>query len=89
MGQEKYGLQLKKDDTSIGFKSAGLYQTEDGRYFINIALPDNTDGVDAYNVVTMKGDKTYLPKLGISGVCINEKIVVDVDAEIAVAEAAK
>lgn len=86
-GIEQYTLQLKKDDTSVGFKSAGLYQTEDGRYFINIVLPDNADGIDAYNVVTMKGDKKYLPQIGISGVCINTNIVLDVDAEIA--EAAK
>lgn len=88
-GIEQYTLQLKKDDTSVGFKSAGLYQTEDGRYFINIVLPDNADGIDAYNVVTMKGDKKYLPQIGISGVCINANIVLDVDAEIAEAEAAK
>lgn len=83
MGQEKYTLQLKDAaGNNVGFKGVGMYKADDGRYFINVVPNDGADTA-GWSVVTMKGDKAYLPKLGISGVALNGTVIVDVDAEAA------
>lgn len=83
MGQEKYTLQLKDAaGNNVGFKGVGMYKADDGRYFINVVPNDGADTA-GWSVITMKGDKAYLPKLGISGVALNGTVIVDVDAEAA------
>lgn len=83
MGQEKYTLQLRDAaGNNVGFKGVGMYKADDGRYFINVVPNDGADTA-GWSVITMKGDKAYLPKLGISGVALNGTVIVDVDAEAA------
>lgn len=83
MGQEKYTLQLKDAaGNNVGFKGVGMYKADDGRYFINVVPNDGADTA-GWSVITMKGDKAYLPKLGISGVALDGTVIVDVDAEAA------
>lgn len=83
MGQEKYTLQLKDAaGNNVGFQGVGMYKADDGRYFINV-VPNAGADTTGWSVVTMKGDKTYLPKLGISGVALDGTVIVDVDAEAA------
>lgn len=85
MGQMAYTLQLRDaSGTDAAYKGADIWKGADGRYFINVVTADGTD-TTGYSVVTMKGNKNYLPKLGISGVAINGTVIVDVDAEAAAA----
>lgn len=85
MGQMAYALQLRDaSGTDAAYKGADIWKAADGRYFINVVTADGTD-TTGYSVVTMKGNKNYLPKLGISGVAINGTVIVDVDAEAAAA----
>lgn len=85
MGQMAYTLQLRDaSGTDAAYKGADIWKAADGRYFINVVTADGTD-TTGYSVVTMKGNKNYLPKLGISGVAINGTVIVDVDAEAAAA----
>lgn len=80
-----YTLQLRDaSGTDAAYKGADIWKAADGRYFINVVTADGTD-TTGYSVVTMKGNKNYLPKLGISGVAINGTVIVDVDAEAAAA----
>lgn len=86
-GQDAYMAQLMDaDGNAVGFKGAGMYRAEDGRLFINIVTADGVD-TTGYTVCTWKGAESYLPKLGISGVCLNNTVMVDADAIVA-AEAA-
>lgn len=87
MGQDAYMAQLMDAaGNAVGFKGAGMYRAEDGRLFINIVTADGVD-TTGYTVCTWKGAASYLPKLGISGVCLNNTVMVDADAIVA-AEAA-
>lgn len=86
-GNDAYMAQLMDAaGNAVGFKGAGMYRAEDGRLFINIVTADGVD-TTGYTVCTWKGAASYLPKLGISGVCLNNTVMVDADAIIA-AEAA-
>ena len=86
-GQDAYMAQLMDAaGNAVGFKGAGMYRAEDGRLFINIVTADGVD-TTGYTVCTWKGAESYLPKLGISGVCLNNTVMVDADAIVA-AEAA-
>lgn len=86
-GQDAYMAQLMDaDGNAVSFKGAGMYRAEDGRLFINIVTADGVD-TTGYTVCTWKGAESYLPKLGISGVCLNNTVMVDADAIVA-AEAA-
>lgn len=82
-GNEVYTLQLMYGESAVSYKGAGMMQAEDGRWFINVV---STDESLNYTVATNKGDKAYLPKLGISGVAVDGKVVIDVDAELAAAK---
>ena len=86
-GNDAYMAQLMDAaGNAVSFKGAGMYRTEDGRLFINIVTADGVD-TTGYTVCTWKGAASYLPKLGISGVCLNNTVMVDADAIVA-AEAA-
>ena len=82
-GQDAYMAQLMDAaGNAVGFKGAGMYRAEDGRLFINIVTADGVD-TTGYTVCTWKGAESYLPKLGISGVCLNNTVMVDADAIVA------
>ena len=87
-GAEAYMAQLKDaNGNPVAFKGAGLYKdAETEKYYLNIITDDSVD-TTGYTVSTWKGAASYLPKLGISGVMLNETLVVDAEA-IAAAEAA-
>ena len=79
-GQDAYMAQLMDaSGNAVSFKGAGMYRTEDGRLFINIITADGVD-TTGYTLCTWKGTASYLPKLGISGVCLNNTVMVDADA---------
>ena len=79
-GQDAYTAQLMDaSGNAVSFKGAGMYRTEDGRLFINIITADGVD-TTGYTLCTWKGTASYLPKLGISGVCLNNTVMVDADA---------
>ena len=86
-GQDAYMAQLMDAaGNAVSFKGAGMYRAGDGRLFINIVTADGVD-TTGYTVCTWKAAESYLPKLGISGVCLNNTVMVDADAIVA-AEAA-
>lgn len=83
-GIEQYTAQLKDaDGNAVGYTSCNLYLDDlTGKWYLDII----TNTADC-TVGTYKGSVTYLPKLGISGVMVNDVIMVD--AEAAAAAAAK
>ncbi|MBD5504893.1 MAG: hypothetical protein HDR09_14465 [Lachnospiraceae bacterium] len=82
-GIKQYTLQLKDGDgNAVSYKNAGIIQSEDGKYYINIVTSGGVD-TTGWTAVTLKGTSTYLPKLGVSGVCINGTVVVEADTAAA------
>ncbi|MBD5504892.1 MAG: hypothetical protein HDR09_14460 [Lachnospiraceae bacterium] len=85
-GIKQYTLQLKdKDGSAVSYKSAGIIQSEDGKYYINIVTAGGVD-TTGWTVATVKGTSAYLPRLGVSGVCINGTVAVDAESAAAAAE---
>lgn len=84
MGTEQYTLQLKDaDGKAASYKGAGMLQKEDGKWYINIVTSGGID-TTGWTAATVKGTSAYLPGLGVSGVCINDAVVVDAEAVAAV-----
>lgn len=82
-GIKQYTLQLKdKDGGAVSYKSSGIIQFEDGKYYINIVTSGGVD-TTGWTAATVKGTSAYLPKLGVSGVCINGTAVVEADTAAA------
>ena len=82
-GIKQYTLQLKDGDgNAVYYKNAGIIQSEDGKYYINIVTSGGVD-TTGWTAVTLKGTATYLSKLGVSGVCINGTVVVEADTAAA------
>lgn len=80
MGIERYTLQVKDaDGNAVSYKGAGMLQTEDGKWYINIVTSGGID-TTGWTAATVKGTSAYLPGLGVSGVCINDAVVVDAEA---------
>ncbi len=77
-GIEQYTAQLKDaDGNAVSYKSAGMYKNEaTGKWYLNI-----TTDADGCTVGTYKGSVNYIAKLGMSGVMVNEKLVVEAIAE--------
>ncbi|MBD5402234.1 hypothetical protein HDR58_05485 [bacterium] len=85
-GIKQYTLQLKDgDDNPVSCKGSGIIQSEDGKYYINIVTAGGVD-TTGWTAATVKGTSTYLPKLGVSGVCINGTVAVDAESAAAAAE---
>lgn len=83
-GIKQYALQLKDTDNNpVSYKGAGIIRSEDGKYYINIVTAGGVD-TTGWTAATVKGTSTYLPKLGVSGVCINGTAVVEADTAAAV-----
>lgn len=77
-GIEQYTAQLKDaDNNAVSYKSAGMYKDEaTGKWYLNI-----TTDTENCTVGTYKGSVNYIAKLGMSGVMVNEKLVVEATAE--------
>lgn len=82
-GIEQYTAQLKDaDGNAVGYTSCSLYLDNlTGKWYLDII----TNTADC-TVGTYKGSVTYLPKLGISGVMVNDVIMVDAEAAAAAAK---
>lgn len=82
-GIEQYTAQLKDaDGNAVGYTSCSLYLDDlTGKWYLDII----TNTADC-TVGTYKGSVTYLPKLGISGVMVNDVIMVDAEAAAAAAK---
>lgn len=78
-GIEQYTAQLKDaDGSAAAYKSCGVYLDEaSGKWYLNIVTEQDAAG---YTVGTYKGSVTYLTKLGMSGVMINNALAVDAAA---------
>lgn len=76
-GIEQYTAQLKdKDGNAVAYTSCALYLDDlTGKWYLDII----TNTADC-TVGTYKGSVAYLPKLGISGVMVNDVIMVDAEA---------
>lgn len=83
-GIEQYTAQLKDaDGNAVGYTSCNLYLDDlTGKWYLDII----TNTADC-TVGTYKGSVAYLPKLGISGVMVNDVVIVN--AEEAAAAAAE
>lgn len=83
-GIEQYTAQLKDaDGNAVGYTSCALYLDDlTGKWYLDII----TNTADC-TVGTYKGSVAYLPKLGISGVMVNDVVIVN--AEEAAAAAAE
>ncbi len=79
-GIEQYTAQLMDaDGKAAAYKSAGAYKDEaTGKWYLNIATADGVD-TTGYTVGTWKGSITYLPKLGMSGVMLNQVVIVNAE----------
>ncbi len=77
-GIEQYTAQLKDaDGNAVAYKYASPYKDEmTGMWYLNIVTADGVD-TTGYTVGTYKGSVTYLPKLGMNGVMLNQVLVVD------------
>ncbi len=86
-GIEQYTAQLiDASGNAVAFKYANLYQdTETGKFYLNIVTENGVD-TTGYTVCTWKGSVDYLPELGLSGVTLNEVVVVDAEAAAETAE---
>lgn len=82
-GIERYTAQLKDaDGNNLAYGSAGLYHDETtDKYYINLVTSDAAASAED-TVGTVKGDVSYLPTLGISGVMIDGRLAVDAEAVI-------
>ncbi len=87
-GIEQYTAQLMDaDGNAVPYKYASPYMDEaTGKWYLNIITEDGVD-TTGYTICTWKGTVSYLPKLGMSGVMLNQTLVVDAEAA-AEAEAA-
>lgn len=81
-GIEQYTLQLMDaDGNAVAYKYASPYKDEaTGKWYLNIITEDGVDTA-GYTIGTWKGSVTYLPKLGMSGVMLNQVLVVEATAE--------
>ncbi len=79
-GIEQYTAQLSDaKGNAVAYASAGAYKDEaTGKWYLNITTADGVD-TTGYTVGTWKGSITYLPKLGMSGVMLNEVVVVNAE----------
>lgn len=77
-GIEQYTAQLKDaDGNAVAYKYASPYKDETtGLWYLNIVTADGVD-TTGYTVGTYKGSVTYLPKLGMNGVMLNQVLVAD------------
>ncbi len=89
-GIEQYTAQLTgADGKAVAYKSAGAYKDEaTGKWYLNLVTADDVD-TTGYTIGTWKGSVTYLPKLGMSGVMLNQTVMVDAETETAAETAAK
>ncbi len=87
-GIEQYTAQLTDaDGNAVPYKYASPYMDEaTGKWYLNIITEEGVD-TTGYTICTWKGTVSYLPKLGMSGVMLNQTLVVDAEAA-AEAEAA-
>ncbi len=83
-GIEQYTAQLMDaDGNAAAYKYASPYKDEaTGKWYLNIITEDGVD-TKGYTIGTYKGSVTYLPKLGMSGVMLNQTVMVDAEAETA------
>ncbi len=83
-GIEQYTAQLSDaKGNAVAYASAGAYKDEaTGKWYLNITTADGVD-TTGYTIGTWKGAVTYLPKLGMSGVMLNEVVMVDAEAAAA------
>jgi len=83
-GIEQYTAQLlNADGNAVAYKYASPYKDEaTGKWYLNIITEDGVD-TTGYTIGTYKGSVTYLPKLGMSGVMLNQTVMVDAEAEAA------
>jgi len=83
-GIEQYTAQLTgADGKAVAYASAGAYKDEaTGKWYLNITTADGVDTTGC-TIGTWKGDVAYLPKLGMSGVMLNQVVVVDAEAKAA------
>ncbi len=81
-GIEQYTAQLSDaKGNAVAYASAGAYEDEaTGKWYLNIATADGVD-TTGYTIGTWKGSVTYLTKLGMSGVMLNQVLVVEATAE--------
>lgn len=81
-GIEQYTAQLKDaDGNAVAYKYASPYKDETtGLWYLNIVTADGVD-TTGYTIGTYKGSVTYLPKLGMSGVMLNQVLMVAATAE--------
>ncbi len=89
-GIEQYTAQLMDaDGNAVPYKYASPYMDEaTGKWYLNIITEDGVD-TTGYTICTWKGNVSYLPKLGMSGVMLNQTLMVDAEAAAAAeAEAA-
>ncbi len=79
-GIEQYTAQLSDaKGNAVAYASAGAYKDEaTGKWYLNIATADGVD-TTGYTIGTWKGAVTYLTKLGMSGVMLNEVVVVNAE----------
>ncbi len=79
-GIEQYTAQLSDaKGNAVAYASAGAYEDEaTGKWYLNIATADGVD-TTGYTIGTWKGAVTYLTKLGMSGVMLNEVVVVNAE----------
>ncbi len=89
-GIEQYTAQLMDaDGNAAAYKYASPYKDEaTGKWYLNIITEDGVD-TKGYTIGTYKGSVTYLPKLGMSGVMLNQTVMVDAEAAAAAETAAK
>lgn len=89
MGINQYSFKVVCGESTMGYKDAGLAQLEDGRWTLNITTDASVD-TTGWTIMGTKGDRTYLPKLGIMAISINGTVIVDLEEEAAAkAEAVK
>ncbi len=79
-GIEQYTAQLSDaKGNAVAYASAGAYKDEaTGKWYLNITTADGVD-TTGYTVGTWKGAVTYLTKLGMSGVMLNQVVIVNAE----------
>ena len=77
-GVEQYTLQLKDaKGNAVAYKYACPYKDEaTGLWYMNVTVEESVD-VTGWTVGTYKGSVTYLAKLGMAGVMLNEVVMVE------------
>ncbi len=83
-GVAQYTFQLKDaDGNAVAYTSAKLKEI-DKKWYINVVTAAGVD-TTGYTVETTKGSESYLTKLGVAGVTLNDVVIVDPAAAVVAA----